>query len=289
MKLSRNLPLLVAAVVAALVAAMPVPAAADGHEDWELLVGSIPNERESTCQADVVVIASGFADSEEVAIGRIDDRAFIELRRVPTPANGLVRLERFDLFSADCVDGDTLTFVARGVVDGDFLGSLDAPFEVTAGYRTIDKPGKINLFPSSGADCVPGSITILGEGFPPNAGISIGVGAADAFAHELAEIDRTTSDSAGRFSSTPNFFGGRTCREPQQFAIHAFVVTDARGTPTDFPRASVIYTVGAPAPSAAGNADLEDPDSPRGPSFLLTFASLLLVTVARTITAGSRP
>jgi hypothetical protein len=265
-------------------------ARADGHEDWQLLVGSVPNERESTCAADLVVIAAGFEGTDEIAIGRLDSDAFVELIRVTTPANGLVRLEDAAVVPPDCVDGDILTFAARGVADGAYLGPPGGPpYQVTLEYQTLDKPGSITLVPSSGLDCAPGTITVVGEGFPPDVGVTIAIGEAIAFAHDLAEIARGTSDSTGRFSVVLDFLLGRTCSGGDQFAIHAFVV-DAKGAPsTDFPRASAIFTVGAPTPSSAGNAALSAQRTSRGAPILLAVASLLLLTAARTLTAARAP
>jgi hypothetical protein len=264
-------------------------ARADGHEDWQLLVGSVPNERESTCAADLVVIAAGFEGTDEIAIGRLDSDAFVELIRVTTPANGLVRLEDAAVVPPDCVDGDILTFAARGVADGAYLGPPGGPpYQVTLEYQTLDKPGSITLVPSSGLDCAPGTITVVGEGFPPDVGVTIAIGEAFAFAHDLAEIARGTSDSTGRFSVVLDFLLGRTCSGGDQFAIHAFVV-DAKGAPsTDFPRASAIFTVGAPTPSSAGNAALSAQRTSRGVPTLLAVASLLLLLAARTLTTERR-
>jgi hypothetical protein len=266
-------------------------ARADGHEDWQLLVGSVPNEREGTCAADLVVIAAGFEGTDEVAIGRIDDGAFVELIRVTTPANGLVRLEDAAVVPPDCVDGDSLTFAARGVADGAYLGPAGGlPYQVIFESGTLDKPGSIALVPSSGLDCAPGSITVVGEGFPPDVGVTIAIGEAFAFADEFAEIARGTSDSTGHFSVVLDFLLGRTCSEGDQFAIHALVRAGAKGAPsTDFPRASAIFTVGPPTPSSAGDGALVAPRTSRGVATLLAVTALLLLPAARTLTAARAP
>ena len=279
------LALLLAAALVLPLASTTSLARADGHDGWELLVASVSNERESTCAADLVVVASGFEASEEIAIGGIDDNGFVELIRVTTPARGVVRLEDAAIVPPDCVDGDILTFAARGVVDGAYLGPPGGlPYQVTLEYQTLDKPGSITLVPSSGLDCAPGSITVVGEGFPPDAGVTIVVGQAIAFAHDFVEVARTTTDDDGRFSTAADLFPVLRCDEPYRLAIHALVRGDR-----DFPRASAVFTVGAPTPSSAGNAALSAQRTSRGAPILLAVASLLLLLAARTLTAERRP
>ena len=262
------------------VAVIPSVARADAHDDWELLLGSIPNGREGTCEADLVLIGSGFEGLSEVAVGRLDGTTFVELQRVAPAMNGLFRIDGFDLGTTPCVVGDIITVAVRAAGD---VGQGAAPSQVTVEYRPIEKPGSITLDPPWGPGCEAGSITIAGSGFPPNVQMMIAIGGANALAHEVAEIDRAQTDASGSFTAAPALFPGAQCEADGQFAIHAFVFDPPKDFDPDFPRASAIYTVASVAPASAGSAGLGV--ATRAPSeawtLFLFVATTALVVLAR--------
>ena len=284
----RHWPLALLLPAALAIASTTSLARADGHEDWELLVGSYPGPLQGACGARLDARAIGLPPSTLAVFGRLDGPDFVELARLETFEWGSAFFDLPSPYPPDCAPGDVLTFAVRVVAAGRFLGNDDGPLEATIEQEMrAPSPGVLSITAE-----VPGSCAVLrisGSGFPALTTVQLFIGDATPYAHDFAGIDRVTSDAVGDWVLATDYFSIRPCMVGDQFGVYAWVGSFGGGN-TDFPRASAIFTVGPPPPSTAGNAALAARPTSRGVPTLLAVASLLLVlAAARTLTATRTP
>jgi hypothetical protein len=265
----------------------PLPASADTPEDWEFHVSSYPGPLQGACGATLEARGWSFPARLEVAVGLLHGDDFVELSRVTTTDNGFFVFDLHDPYPADCAPGNVLLFAARVIDDGGFLGDETGPFEVIVPLELhAPSPARLAITPSAVGHCE--ALSIVGTGFPPEADLLLLYGEATPFAHEFAEFARATTAPDGSFEVITDFFVPG-CEPGRRLALFAFVVTGPKGTPDPaFPRASAIFTVGAPDPASAGNAALAASRTSRGVAIFLTLSTVLLLAVSRRLTAGSR-
>jgi hypothetical protein len=262
-------------------------ARADGHDGWELLVGSYPGPLQGACGARLDARAVGLPPSTLAVIGRLDGPDFVELARLETYEAGSAFFDLSSPYPPDCAPGDVLTLAVRVVVGGGFLGDEDGPFEATIEREMRPpSPGVLSITAEVPGSCA--ALRITGNGFPALADVRLFEGDATPFAHDFAPIASVTADDRGSFSISSEHLAFRPCEDGAQFGIYAWVGSFGGGN-TDFPRASAIFTVGPPTPSSAGNAGLAAQRTSRGVPILFAVASLLLLSAARTLTAARAP
>lgn len=288
------LPFAVALLAALLVALSLTPAHADQHEDWELYLGFMPGPLTGHCGGELHARGVSFPPNAVVVLGRITaSGTFDQFQRIATPEAGWFSEVLSAPYPAQCAPGDTVEISARVLNStGDaVLGNGSEPFEVRQQVDIRTDQASISLAPAVGSGCIGDTTIVSGSGYQSGATVDIFWGDADPFAHNFASLGTVTVEADGTFEREVDLLFGPCPHDGTQAAINARVVARDDSIPEGGTRwSSAIYTVGAPSPAAAGNANLLHHSTPsRSLQLLLLAATAALVTVGRVVSPGARP
>jgi hypothetical protein len=270
----------------------PAAVRADNHDHWELHLGFMPGPLAGHCGGELHARGIASPSDSIVALGRIDESgAFAEFQRITTSENGWFSELLTAPYPPDCAPGDTITISAR-VLDASgaaFPGAPGSALEVLTQFEIRTDQASISLRPATGPGCMGDTTTVSGDGYPPDASVSLSWGSVDPYILEFASLVVIPVDSEGKFEQEVDLLFGR-CVEPGNAVAIFALVTEPNGHPIEGvpPRVSAIYTVGVPDPASAGNAGLlHDASPPRRLQLLLLAATIVLVTVGRATSPGA--
>jgi hypothetical protein len=260
----------------------PSSAAADEHGEWEFHVSSYPGPLAGACGARLEARAWSLPPESEAAVGLVEDGSFSEFTRVATTDSGFFLFDLIDPYPDACAPGTVLTFAVRIVAGQGFLGDATGAFEVISEIEMRAPPLAV-LTVAAGTPGTCEQVTISGRGFPPDVGVLLFIGDPTPIAHDFAPITFVTSDSAGAFAVTTDYFSVGLCEAGREVGIYGWL-DGPDDAARDFGRVSAVFTVGPPTPGLTGNsAPGTTHTSSRLPLAFLLGATFALA-LARTLT-----